>query len=263
MANLSQGDCSEKRCRRCSAEKTCLTTIHQKVTKKESKDNLKNIFQEQLFGLENKHSLGLFEDKRPKIQKAKVKKLKKSNILKRLMSPKIGRGKNKLMFKTQPKSSVLKSRGYDSRKRQSPSAPTGRPRTGSTTFSKSRFSFCNRNHQNKLESIMSESENHGNSQVKLVSDAKLYMKKINKVFDKTLENINTSRMLRTSKGVLCTSLEEAYLEKLGEIKNEDKEVNKIISEYHYEVLHPDPKMVRLEIQCNKMKKKKLFSTGNP
>ncbi|CAI2363944.1 unnamed protein product [Moneuplotes crassus] len=242
------------------SEESSLNKSRTKMSKMRSGVNIKTIFENKFVEAEEKDSCSFFKKKRPETQPSGGLKVKKSSILKRLMSPRIGRDKRKYCIQKSPKSSLLGSRG--GRRYKSPSAPTVRPRTSSTNFRKPRFSFCNRNHLQKLQNIMNESENCGMSGSKMVSGAKLYMRKMNLAFDQVLENINTSRMLRNSNGQLCKALEDAYLEKLEEAEDESREARKIISEYHKEVLNPNPKMVRMEIQCNKLKRKKMLSCNS-
>lgn len=93
------------------------------------------------------------------------------------------------------------------------------------------------------------------------------MRKMNKIFDAALDKINHSRPVKTKRkdivvnnldNQLSAALEDAYLSKQKEAAEESAEMRHVISQYHKSVLNPDPKMVRLEIALNKLKRRKIF-----
>lgn len=54
------------------------------------------------------------------------------------------------------------------------------------------------------------------------------------------------------------TLENLYNMKKEENKTERIDNEKIIQKYRYDCVNQDPKMVRMEIQCNKLRRRKLM-----
>ena len=126
----------------------------------------------------------------------------------------------------------------------------GSKSTKNKTFKSPRFSIKNQHHLDELEVIM----NKGKSikKTKLDPNVAKYYEKFKQVF-----NIIDELKVESKASM---ALENMYVFKKEEMKEDLRETKKLISEYRRNSINPNPKLVRLELKSSKNKKRKKPKT---